>query len=94
MTRAQAMMDHFQRAWEELETGHLISEEIVDGHIMSVTKVGDTFFLGIEKRGSQPMQRVIDRQSAEQAVLAMMSLRVAQEEKLARQKTNSKGERQ
>lgn len=94
MTRAQKMMDHFQLAWGQLEAGRLVSEEIVDGHTLSVVKVGDTFFLGIEERGRQPIQREIDRQSAEQVILAMMSLRVAKEERLKRQQTNSKGERQ
>lgn len=94
MTRTQAMMDHFQRAWDQLEAGRLVSEEIVDGHTMSVVKVADTFFLGIEKRGRHSTQREIDRQSAEQVILAMMSLRVAQEEKMTKQPANSKGERQ
>lgn len=92
VTRAQKIMDYFQRAWEQLEAGRPISEEIVDGHTMGMVKVGDTFFLGIEERGKQPTQREVDSASAEQVVLAMMALRINREEKLGHK--NSKGERQ
>lgn len=92
MSRHQKLMDYFQQAWAEVEAGRLIREEIVDRHFMSLTKVGGTYFLGIEESGNQPTQREVDSQSAEQVVLAMMALRLSREEKFNHKEL--KGERQ